>query len=35
MEKVRRLLAEYKATMFINHYKSQTDTLKLIPAFYD
>jgi N-acyl homoserine lactone hydrolase len=35
MEKVRRLIAAYKATMFINHYKTQTDTLKLVPAFYD
>jgi glyoxylase-like metal-dependent hydrolase (beta-lactamase superfamily II) len=35
MEKVRRLIATYKATMFINHDKSQTDTLKLLPAFYD
>jgi len=35
MEKVRRLIAKYKATMFINHYKSQTDKLKLLPAFYD
>ena len=35
MERVRRLIATYKATFFINHDKSQTDTLKLIPAFYD
>jgi N-acyl homoserine lactone hydrolase len=35
MERVRRLIGTYKATMFINHDKSQTDTLKLIPAFYD
>jgi N-acyl homoserine lactone hydrolase len=35
MEKVRRLIARYKATMFINHDKSQTDKLKLLPAFYD
>jgi N-acyl homoserine lactone hydrolase len=35
MEKVRRLIAQYKATMFINHDKSQTDKLKLLPAFYD
>jgi hypothetical protein len=25
----------YKATFFINHDKSQTDKLKLLPAFYD
>ena len=35
MDKVRRLMATYKATLFINHDKRQTDTLKLIPAFYD
>jgi N-acyl homoserine lactone hydrolase len=35
MERVRKLMATYKATLFINHDKSQTDTLKLIPAFYD
>jgi N-acyl homoserine lactone hydrolase len=35
MEKVRRLIARYKATLFINHDKKQTDTLKLLPAFYD
>jgi N-acyl homoserine lactone hydrolase len=35
MEKVRKLLAQYKAQLLINHDKSQTDTLKLLPAFYD
>jgi glyoxylase-like metal-dependent hydrolase (beta-lactamase superfamily II) len=35
MEKVRRLIATYKAAFFINHDKSQTDKLELIPAFYD
>jgi N-acyl homoserine lactone hydrolase len=35
MEKVRRLMGTYKATLFINHDKSQTDKLKLLPAFYD
>jgi len=35
MERVRQLIATYKATLFINHDKSQTDKLKLIPAFYD
>jgi N-acyl homoserine lactone hydrolase len=35
MEKVRRLIATYKASFFINHDKSQTDKLELIPAFYD
>jgi N-acyl homoserine lactone hydrolase len=35
MGRVRRLIKTYKAEFFINHDKSQTDTLKLIPAFYD
>jgi N-acyl homoserine lactone hydrolase len=35
MDKVRRLMATYKATLFINHDKSQTDGLRLLPAFYD
>jgi N-acyl homoserine lactone hydrolase len=35
MERVRRLIATYKATFFINHDKSQTDQLRLLPAFYD
>lgn len=35
MARVRQLMARYKAPLFINHDKSQTDGLKLIPAFYD
>jgi glyoxylase-like metal-dependent hydrolase (beta-lactamase superfamily II) len=35
MEKVRQLIATYKATIFINHDKGQSDRLKLLPAFYD
>jgi N-acyl homoserine lactone hydrolase len=35
MQRVRQLIAAYKATLFINHDKSQTDRLKLLPAFYD
>jgi N-acyl homoserine lactone hydrolase len=35
MAKVRYLIALYKATLFINHDKRQTDTLKLLPEFYD
>ena len=35
MEKIRQTIAMYKATLFINHDKSQTDQLKLLPAFYD
>jgi glyoxylase-like metal-dependent hydrolase (beta-lactamase superfamily II) len=35
MARVRQLIAAYKAAFFINHDKSQTDKLKLLPAFYD
>jgi glyoxylase-like metal-dependent hydrolase (beta-lactamase superfamily II) len=35
MEKIRQMIAMYKATLFINHDKKQTDKLKLLPAFYD
>ena len=35
MARVRRLMGTYKAVLFINHDKSQTDKLKLLPAFYD
>jgi N-acyl homoserine lactone hydrolase len=35
MDRVRRMIATYQAKLFINHDKSQSDTLKLLPAFYD
>jgi N-acyl homoserine lactone hydrolase len=35
MERVKQMMATYKAKLFINHDKTQTDTLKLLPAFYD
>jgi N-acyl homoserine lactone hydrolase len=35
MEKIKQMIATYKATLFINHDKKQTDKLKLLPAFYD
>src|SRR5947209_4467271 len=35
MDRIRRLIATYQATLFINHDKTQTDTLKVLPAFYD
>ncbi len=35
MDRIRRMMATYNAKLFINHDKAQTDTLKLIPAFYD
>ncbi len=35
MERVKRIIAAYKAMLFINHDKEQSDALKLLPAFYD
>ena len=35
MQKIRQMMASYKAKFFINHDKGQTDKLKLLPAFYD
>src|SRR5580692_2679745 len=35
MDKVRRMMATYQAKLFINHDKAQSDTLRLLPAFYD
>jgi len=35
MEKIRQLIGTYKATLFINHDKKQSDKLKVLPAFYD
>ena len=35
MDRVRRMMATYKAKLFINHDKAETDTLKLLPEFYD
>jgi len=35
MEKIRQMIAMYKARLFINHDKKQTEKLKLLPAFYD
>jgi glyoxylase-like metal-dependent hydrolase (beta-lactamase superfamily II) len=35
MEKIRQLIAMYKATLFINHDKRQEDKLRLLPAFYN
>ena len=35
MQKARQLITTYKAKFFINHDKSQSDKLKLLPAFYD
>jgi N-acyl homoserine lactone hydrolase len=35
MARVRQMMATYQAKLFINHDKSQSDTLKLLPAFYD
>jgi N-acyl homoserine lactone hydrolase len=35
MERIRQIINTYKATMFINHDKKQTGSLKLLPEFYD
>ena len=35
MARVRQLMATYKARLFINHDKTETDKLRLVPAFYD
>jgi len=35
METIRQMITTYKAALFINHDKKQTDRLKLLPAFYD
>ena len=35
MDRIRRMIATYQAKLFINHDKAQSDTLKLLPAFYD
>jgi len=35
MEKIRKLMGTYKAKLFINHDKHQTEQLKLLPAYYD
>jgi N-acyl homoserine lactone hydrolase len=35
MEKIRQMIGTYKAKLFINHDKEQTDRLKLVPEFYD
>jgi N-acyl homoserine lactone hydrolase len=35
MNKVKRMIARYHAKFFINHDKAQSDTLKLLPAYYD
>ena len=35
MERIKRIIATYKAKLFINHDKTESDTLKMIPAFYD
>jgi N-acyl homoserine lactone hydrolase len=35
MEKIKQMIATYKASLFINHDKKQADRLKLLPEFYD
>jgi N-acyl homoserine lactone hydrolase len=35
MEKIRQMIAAYKAALFINHDQKQEEKLRLLPAFYD
>ena len=35
MERIKRMITTYKAKLFINHDKTESDALKLIPTFYD
>ena len=35
MERIKRMITTYKAKLFINHDKTKSDALKLIPTFYD
>jgi glyoxylase-like metal-dependent hydrolase (beta-lactamase superfamily II) len=35
MQRVRDIMQNYNAKLFINHDKAQADRLKLLPAFYD
>jgi N-acyl homoserine lactone hydrolase len=35
MARIRAMMSTYKAQLFINHDKAQSDTLQLLPAFYD
>ena len=35
MSAIKRLMTTYRAELFINHDKAQTDTLRLLPDFYD
>jgi N-acyl homoserine lactone hydrolase len=35
MDRIKRMIATYKAKLFINHDETQSDALKLLPAFYD
>lgn len=35
MDRIKQIMAEYDAQLFINHDKHQTDQLKLLPDYYD
>ena len=35
MDRVRGIIATHRAKLFINHDKAQSDTLRLLPEFYD
>lgn len=35
MDRIKQIIAEYNAQLFINHDKHQADQLKLLPEYYD
>ena len=35
MDRISRMIGTYQAKLFINHDKAQSDTLRLLPEFYD
>lgn len=35
MDRIKQIMVEYNAQLFINHDKHQTDGLKLLPEYYD
>jgi N-acyl homoserine lactone hydrolase len=35
MERLARILAQEKATLWINHDKAQRDTLRMAPEYYE
>jgi glyoxylase-like metal-dependent hydrolase (beta-lactamase superfamily II) len=35
MDRIKQIMVEYNAQLFINHDKHQTETLRLLPEYYD